>query len=124
MQTKGKTHCYKSKSPDKVIAETPFSLYYPIMPKPTPKELTADEIDRVIEMAWEDRTPFDAIKAQFGIDEAAVIALMRRELKPQSWRRWRIRVAGRATKHAAKRDEDVQRFRCSRQKAISRNAVT
>lgn len=88
------------------------------------KNLSSDEIDRIIEMAWEDRTPFDAIEQQFGLPESEVIALMRRELKPQSWRRWRARVAGRATKHVAKRDASVNRFRCSRQKAISRNAVT
>ena len=74
-------------------------------------------------MAWEDRTPFEAIVAQFGLSEAAVIALMRRQLKPASWRRWRTRVQGRATKHAAKRPGDVARFRCDRQRSVSRNKI-
>ena len=56
---------------------------------------------RVIEMAWDDRTPFDAIRVQFALSEAAVMALMRRELKPSSYRLWRQRVRGRTSKHAA-----------------------
>ena len=72
------------------------------MPKPT-RPLDAADVSRVIEMAWEDRTPFEAIKAQFELDEAAVIALMRRQLKPGSFRLWRVRVQGRMTKHAALR---------------------
>lgn len=86
--------------------------------------LTPTDIDRIIEMAWEDRTPFDAIEAQFGVPEGEVIKLMRRELKPQSWRRWRARVQGRATKHKALMSEDVDRFRCSRQRAISLNKIS
>ena len=58
-------------------------------------------MSQVIAMAWEDRTPFEAIRAQFALDEAAVIALMRRQLKPSSYRLWRQRVQGRKTKHAA-----------------------
>ena len=72
------------------------------MPKPT-RALDAADVSRVIEMAWEDRTPFEAIKIQFGLDEAAVIALMRQQLKPRSFRLWRDRVQGRKTKHAAMR---------------------
>lgn len=72
------------------------------MTNPTHALGTAD-LSRVIEMAWEDRTPFEAIKTQFGLDEAAVIALMRRQLKPGSFRLWRDRVQGRKTKHAAMR---------------------
>lgn len=63
---------------------------------------SADE-SRIIEMAWEDRTPFEAIKAQFGLDESAVIDLMRAQLKPSSFRMWRKRMKGRVTKHAALR---------------------
>lgn len=81
------------------------------------------EIDRIIEMAWEDRTPFGAIEFQFGLREGEVIKLMRRELKPSSWRLWRARVQGRTTKHRARRRELVDRFRCSRQRTISRNKV-
>ena len=70
------------------------------MPKPT-RALNAAHVSRVIEMAWEDRTPFEAIKAQFALDETAVIALMRQQLKPGTFRQWRVRVQGRRTKHAA-----------------------
>ena len=72
------------------------------MPKPT-RALDAADVSRAIEMAWEDRTPFEAIKAQFELDEAAVIALMRQQLKRGSFRLWRVRVQGRRTKHAAMR---------------------
>jgi len=86
--------------------------------------LTTADIDRIIEMAWEDRTPFEAIQAQFGLKEQEVIALMRRELKRKSWENWRKRVQGRSTKHQSLRSADTQRFKCSRQKMISRNKVT
>ena len=82
--------------------------------------LTRDT-DRVIEMAWEDRTPFGAIEAQFGLTEAEVIDLMRRELKPKSFRNWRARVRGRATKHRALRGEEVGRFKSQQQRIISSN---
>ena len=88
------------------------------------KQLTVREIDRIIEMAWEDRTTFDAIEEQFGLSESEVIKLMRREMKPSSWRMWRARVSGRKTKHAAKRVFDEGRFKCSRQRAISNNKVS
>ena len=80
--------------------------------------------DRVIEMAWEDRTPFDAITFQFNLKEQEVINLMRRELKPSSFRLWRARVQGRATKHRKKRTFDKGRFKCSRQKTISNNSIS
>lgn len=70
------------------------------MPHP-PFALDAADVSRVIEMAWQDRAPFEAIKTHFGLDEAAVIALMRQQLKPGSFRLWRERVQGRRTKHAA-----------------------
>ena len=66
-----------------------------------PDQLTTQDIDRVIEMAWEDRTPFEAIEFQFGLSEAEVIALMRSQLKPGSFRAWRKRVTGRRTKHGS-----------------------
>lgn len=66
--------------------------------------IDAAELDRVIEMAWEDRTPFEAIERLFGLNEAAVIQLMRRELKPGSFKVWRARVSGRTTKHLKLRD--------------------
>ena len=85
--------------------------------------LSAADTDRIIEMAWEDRTPFDAIRHQYGLCEAEVILLMRRSLKPSSWRRWRARVQGRATKHAAISPDTGLRFKCKQQKAISHNKL-
>tara|TARA_B100000963_G_scaffold247773_1_gene216924 strand:+ start:4035 stop:4316 length:282 start_codon:yes stop_codon:yes gene_type:complete len=82
------------------------------------------QVDRIIEMAWEDRTPFDAIKLQFGIKEEEVIRLMRREMKPSSFRMWRTRVQGRKTKHLKQRAAEVDRFKCSRQRGISNNKVS
>jgi uncharacterized protein (TIGR03643 family) len=82
------------------------------------------EIDRIIEMAWEDRTPFDAITFQFGIKEQEVIKLMRKEMKPSSFRLWRKRVQGRATKHAKKREFEKGRFKCTRQKQITQNKIS
>jgi uncharacterized protein (TIGR03643 family) len=86
--------------------------------------LSDEDIDRIIEMAWEDRTPFDAITAQFGLSEKEVIELMRREMKPSSWRMWRARVQGRSTKHVAKRGFTEGRHKCSRQRSISNNKVS
>lgn len=83
------------------------------------------DIDRIIEMAWEDRTPFEAIKAQFGFAEADVIMLMRKELKRSSFELWRKRVnSGISHKHLLKRNEDINRFKCSRQKHISLNKIS
>jgi len=85
----------------------------------------AQETDRIIEMAWEDRTPFEAIKAQFSLSEAEVIALMRKNLMRSSFDRWRKRVnTGVSTKHLKKRSEEITRFKCSRQKSISRNKIS
>lgn len=82
-------------------------------------------IDRIIEMAWEDRTPFEAIKVQFGLSEAAVIALMRKELKRSSFLLWRKRVNSRVSqKHVQKRNPEISRFKCSRQKTISMNKIS
>lgn len=86
--------------------------------------LTEAETDRVIEMAWEDRTPFEAIEYQFDLTEADVIKLMRRTLKPTSFRLWRKRVnSGTSQKHLKKRSSDINRFKCSRQRAISNNKI-
>ena len=79
-------------------------------------ELDSATIDRVIEMAWEDRTPFAAIETQFGLSEKQVIALMRREMKKSSFKMWRERVTGRKTKHLAKRDFIEGRFKSQNQK--------
>lgn len=77
--------------------------------------MTDDERSRIIEMAWEDRTPFEAIKQQFMLTESEVIKLMRSELKPSSFRLWRARVSGRATKHIARRSKRVLRAHCPTQ---------
>ncbi|MCW5520259.1 TIGR03643 family protein [Aureitalea sp. L0-47] len=87
-------------------------------------ELSVLEIDRIIEMAWEDRTPFEAITFQFGLKEQEVIDLMRREMKPSSFRMWRQRVQGRKTKHNKLRGDGVDRFKCSRQKQITHNKIS
>ncbi len=86
------------------------SLEYKTMP------LTTADIDRIIQMAWEDRTAFDTIQTQFGLTPGDVIKLMRTEMKPSSFRLWRARTAGRKTKHLALRDSQVNRFRCPDQK--------
>ena len=77
--------------------------------------LNAADHSRVIEMAWEDRTPFEAIERLYGLPEAAVIRLMRRSLKPKAFKNWRQRVSGRATKHGARRDPSVLRGYCATQ---------
>ena len=87
-------------------------------------QLTERDIDRIIQMAWEDRTPFDAITEQFGLKEAEVIRLMKHEMRLNNWKKWRARVQGRATKHLKRRSEDVSRFKCSRQRQITRNKMS
>jgi uncharacterized protein (TIGR03643 family) len=82
------------------------------------------DIDRIIGMAWEDRTPFDAIKAQFGLTEKDVIELMRKEMKRSSFVMWRERVTGRKTKHRALRNEDTIRFKCKLQRTITHNKMS
>jgi uncharacterized protein (TIGR03643 family) len=87
--------------------------------------MEARDLDRIIEMAWEDRTPFEAIKVQFGFSEAEVIALMRRELKLSSFKLWRKRVnSGVSQKHAQKRNKEIDRFKCTRQTSISMNKIS
>ncbi len=87
-------------------------------------ELDTIAIDRIIEMAWEDCTPFDALKFQFGLAEADVKALMKKELKFSSYKLWRKRVEDCKTKHLAKRIEGIDRFKCKLQLAISNNKIT
>ena len=79
------------------------------------RKLSENTVHRVIEMAWEDRTPIDAIKKQFFLSEKQIITLMRTHLRPASFRNWRKRVAGRKTKHFALRNKDVSRSHCSLQ---------
>ena len=88
-------------------------------------KLNAIEVDRIIEMAWEDRTPFEAILFQFDLAEKDVISLMRRELKSSSFKNWRKRVnSGVSQKHLNKRSSQINRFKCSRQRSISKNKIS
>jgi uncharacterized protein (TIGR03643 family) len=88
-------------------------------------EINDRDRDRIIEMAWEDRTPFEAIKVQFGFAESDVIALMRKELKRSSFNLWRKRVnSGVSQKHAAKRNTEITRFKCTLQRGISMNKIS
>ena len=88
------------------------------------KVLSDRDIDRIIEMAWEDRTPFEAIELQFGLAEQDVIKLMRRELKPSSWRLWRERAHQISHKHLKKRSSEIDRFKCTLQRQISFNKIS
>ena len=87
-------------------------------------EFNLVDTDRIIEMAWEDRTPFDAIEFQFGLKEAAVKAFMKKNLKAGSYKLWRKRVENCKTKHARKRIEGIDRFKCSLQRNISMNKIS
>jgi uncharacterized protein (TIGR03643 family) len=86
--------------------------------------LSGNDIDRIIEMAWEDRTPFEAIELQFSLPEKEVIALMRKHMKDSSFKMWRKRTHGRATKHQAVSLLEKGRFKSARQKIISGNKVS
>lgn len=79
------------------------------------KQLRDDELSRIIEMAWEDRTPFEAIESLYGLSEPEVIELMRANIKRKTFNNWRARVSGRNTKHLKKRSKDVSRGYCSTQ---------
>ena len=85
--------------------------------------LSERDLDRVIQMAWEDRTPFDAIKAQFELTEDDVIKLMKQEMRLQNWKKWRARVQGRASKHK-KLSENINRFKSTSQRQITRNKIS
>ena len=89
------------------------------------KNLSIEQIDRIIEMSWEDRTPFEAIKYQFSLSESEVIQLMRLQLKRSSFKLWRKRVnSGISKKHLLKRSAEISRFKCSRQRTISLNKIS
>lgn len=79
-------------------------------------DLDPEVIDRIIEMAWEDRTPFEAIEMQYGLKENQVRAIMRKHMKRSSFHMWRKRVKGRTTKHKSNRNGDINRFKSSNQK--------
>lgn len=87
--------------------------------------MTERDLDRIIEMAWEDRTPFEAIKFQFNLAEKEVIKIMRNNLKTSSFKLWRKRVnSGVSQKHLKKRSEDINRFKYTRQGNISNNKIS
>ncbi|WP_445458473.1 TIGR03643 family protein [Flavobacterium sp. HNIBRBA15423] len=86
--------------------------------------LTAEQIDRVIEMAWEDRTPFEAISFQFGISEMETKIIMRKKLKRSSYELWRKRVTNRKTKHEKLRSFSEGRFKCKLQRQITNNKIS
>ena len=113
---------------ENILDKEELHCYYSGLPSPLAyaevEEAKTIDIDRVIEMAWEDRTTFDAIKSQFGLSESDVIELMRKNLKHSSFRRWRKRVQGRATKHLMKRNFMKGDFKCSLQRSITNNKIT
>lgn len=94
------------------------------MKSPKNQQLLPEDIDRIIEMAWEDRTPFEAIELQFGLTEKDVIALMRTQMKASSFEMWRKRMKGRVTKHQELRDQEMKRFKSALQKPISQNKIS
>ncbi|MEO0474304.1 MAG: TIGR03643 family protein [Bacteroidota bacterium] len=87
-------------------------------------QLSEVDVDRIIAMAWEDRTPFEAIKVQFGLPEADVIKLMKQEMRLKNWQKWRARVQGRKTKHRKLRQNSVDRFRSGSQREITQNRIS
>ena len=88
-------------------------------------ETSIKKLDRIIEMAWEDRTSFEAITFQFGISESETITIMRTELKRRSFNLWRKRVnSGISQKHLKKRNSEIERFKCTRQRTISLNKIS
>lgn len=115
-------NCHYSNLP----SPTAYSLLEddPVGKVVTAIQLNDSDIDRVIEMAWEDRTPFDAIKFQFGLNEAAVKILMKKQLKFSSYKLWRKRVEDCKTKHAGKRVEGIDRFKSKQQRIITTNKIS
>ena len=87
-------------------------------------QLSETDVDRIINMAWEDRTPFEAIEVQFGLREAEVIQLMKYSMRLNNWKKWRARVQGRKTKHAKLRGQEVNRFHSKSQKLITNNRIS
>lgn len=111
------SYCYYSDLP------SPMAYMFTVSEKSEPK-LTEFEKERVIEMAWEDRTSFDAIRFQFGLTESEVKVLMKKTLKFSSYKLWRNRVEACKTKHANKRLQSINRFKCKLQRTISNNKIS
>jgi uncharacterized protein (TIGR03643 family) len=112
-------YCYYSDLPSPAAYAEDAPVVAPVSETPS-----AVDISRIIEMAWEDRTPFEAIRAQFGLTEAEVKALMKKQLKFSSYIRWRRRVEHAPTKHLLKRSSDIDRFRSAAQRAITFNQIS
>lgn len=106
-------------------SDLPSPMAYMEMENEVPeKESSTIDIDRVIEMAWEDRTTFDAIKIQFGLSENEVKAVMKKHLKFNSYKLWRERVSTCKTKHAKTRNPSINRFKCTLQRTITFNKIS
>tara|TARA_B000000441_G_C21743881_1_gene356125 strand:- start:1167 stop:1442 length:276 start_codon:yes stop_codon:yes gene_type:complete len=88
------------------------------------KKFTEKEIDRIIEMAWEDRTPFEAIYIQFNLSEKKLIELMRKTLKLSSFKMWRSRIKGNKIKNSPIKSSKSMRFKSKQQKIISNNKIS
>jgi uncharacterized protein (TIGR03643 family) len=113
-------YCYYSDLPSPLAYMEEEEAVLP----PAAPVLSAIDIDRIIEMAWEDRTPFDAIEYQFGLKESEVRQLMKQQLRFSSYKLWRRRVEACKTKHQKMRSADIVRFKCSRQRAITQNKIS
>jgi uncharacterized protein (TIGR03643 family) len=97
----------------RLLKKRPAKVIEAPLEKPALAGFSAGDVSRIIEMAWEDRTSFEAIERQFGINESSVIRIMRAEMKASSFRMWRKRMNGRSTKHEALRSPDMNRHRAS-----------
>ncbi len=113
-------YCYYSGLPSPAA----YMAAAEIVPAQAKEPLTQANIDRIIEMAWEDRTPFEAIRVQFGLKEDEVRSLMKRQLRFKSYILWRKRVEKGNTKHHSKRNPEIGRFKANRQRSISGNKIT
>ncbi len=111
------TYCYYSDLPSPMA-------YMELTEEPIKVELSEQDINRIIEMAWEDRTTFDAIKFQFKLSESEVKALMKQKLKFSSYVLWRKRVESCKTKHAKTRLQSINRFKCKLQRSITHNKIS
>ena len=119
MTTQTNTYCYYSDLP------SPMAYMEAESEKINVATVLSDiDINRIIEMAWEDRTPFEAIKAQFGLSENDVKVLMKNNIKFSSYTLWRNRVHNCNTKHAKKRNTSIDRFRCALQRSITSNKIS
>jgi uncharacterized protein (TIGR03643 family) len=101
-----------------------IKLFIAVKSADVANRFTDEDIDRIIQMAWEDRTPFEAIEFQFGLKEKEVIEFMRLNSKESSFRMWRKRMSGRGTKHLQKRVAVDPRFKCTLQRSISMNKIS